>query len=326
MLFTENALNILTTKVFKWIGKAWIIKNLRWNEEVETIVSLLNSESKNIYPISIYDFERIKLSIKEKIKLLDWFVDGIVAIWDKNFPHYRWNVKNSEQPVFLFYRGNLNLLNTTNANIAVIGLLNPDKNIEIIEKKVVAELIKNDITIISWLALGCDTIAHIEALNLKWKTIAILPSSLNKILPSKNQEIANQIVRQNGLLITEYYEEYRSQMELSSRYQERDRLQALFSDGIILSASYAKNNQWKDSGSRLAMWYALNYWIPRAVIYNEELNKYDEMYDLNRQIIWEDANVIIINENNLSESIKNLLSKKNNITKNNTIQFNLFDF
>jgi DNA processing protein len=43
----------------------------------------------------------------------------------------------------------LNLLNTTNANIAVIGLLNPDKNIEIIEKKVVAELIKNDITIIS---------------------------------------------------------------------------------------------------------------------------------------------------------------------------------
>lgn len=324
MKFTENAINILTAKSYKGIGRAWIVKNIKWNESVETIVTLLNKDVKNNYLITVYDFERIKLAIKEKIMNLGWFIDGFVAIWDKNFPPYRWNVKNSEQPIFLFYRGNLSLLNATNKNIAVIGLLNPDNDTEIIEQKLVDELVKNGATIVSWLALGCDTIAHKQALNSKWKTIAILPSSLNNILPVANIELANEIIKQNWLLVTEYYEDARSQMELSGRYQERDRLQALFSDGIILSASYAKNDNWNDSGSRLAMWYALNYWILRAVIYDDEINKYDQKHDLNRQLILEEKEIITINKNNLSEKVRTIISNKSILKTEQPIQYNLF--
>ena len=42
MKYTENAINILTTKTFKGIGRAWIVKNLKGNESIEEIIQLLN--------------------------------------------------------------------------------------------------------------------------------------------------------------------------------------------------------------------------------------------------------------------------------------------
>ncbi|PJE72878.1 MAG: DNA-binding protein [Candidatus Tagabacteria bacterium CG10_big_fil_rev_8_21_14_0_10_40_13] len=325
MTYSDNSINILTIKTYKGIGRAWIVKNLRDNEKVDAIVSLLNKDAKEDYQITVEKFERNKARIIDNIEKLEGFVDGVVAIGDTDFPPYRGKVKNSEQPIFLFYRGDLSLLKTTSKNIAVIGLLNPDKDIEIMEQEVVAELVKNGATIISGLALGCDTIAHRQALNSNGKTVAILPSPLNNILPVTNKELANEIVNKGGLLITEYYEDTKSKMELGGRYQERDRLQALFSDNIVLTASYAKNDQGNDSGSRLAMGYALNYSIPRAVIYDPELNANNPKYDLSRQLIREQRDITIINQKNLSETVKKIISNKPLMKNNQQIQSNLFN-
>jgi DNA processing protein len=143
-------------------------------------------------------------------------------------------------------------------------------------------------------------------------------------MPATNKELANEIVRKNGLLISEYYENAKSKMELGSRYQERDRLQALFSDCIILSASYAKNDQGNDSGSRLAMEYALNYSIPRAVIYDPEINLNNPKYDLNRQLIRAQKDITVIPTQNLLDTIKKIVSKKPVSAGNNMYQTNLF--
>ena len=233
MIYSENSINILTAKTYKGIGRAWIVKNLRENETVDTIVNLLNIDAKEDYHITLEAFERNKERIREDILRLEGLIDGIVAIGDEIFPHYRGKVKNSEQPIVLFYRGDISLLKETNKNIAVIGLTNPDSDIEKIEQEMVSEMVKNGVTIVSGLALGCDSIAHRQTLRSNGKTVAILPSPLNNILPAKNIELANEIVRKNGLLITEYYADARSKKELGGRYQERDRLQALFSDSII---------------------------------------------------------------------------------------------
>ncbi len=325
MKFSNNVINILTAKTYKGIGKAWIVKNLKGNESIKVIISLLNRDAKDDYSITIKDFEDKSNTIREKIQRLEKFADGAVAIGDDKFPHYRGKVKNSEQPIAIFYRGDLSLLKVDNKNIAVIGLLEPDENIEKIEQKVVCELVKNGATIISGLALGCDSIAHKQALHSDGKTVAILPSSLDNILPVSNRELADEIIKNDGLLITEYYEDIKSKNELSSRYQERDRLQALFSDSIILSASYAKNNFGKDSGSRLAMGYALNYSITRAVIYNEVIDINNQKYDLNRQLIAEDKDIIIINQEDLSQVIKNILLSKPIVQNNKPSQVSLFD-
>jgi len=325
MVYTENAINILTAKTYKGIGRAWIVKNLKGNETHEKIITLLNIELKENNKTNLEEFEYKRTKIKLEIQKLENCIDGIVSIGDENFPKHRGNVKNSEQPIVLFYQGNLNLLNINNKNIAVIGLLIPDSDIEKAERNLVDELVKEGATIISGLALGCDTIAHSQALKSNGNTVAILPSPLNNILPSSNANFAKEIVINKGLLITEYYEDIKSKMELNSRYQERDRLQALFSDYIILSASYAKNNQGNDSGSRLAMEYALNYSIPRAVIYDSNTDENNPKFDLNRQLIKEDRKITIINLENLFSTVKKILNRKSDSQNTQQSQLNFFD-
>ena len=323
MKHTDNAINVLASKIYKGIGRAWIVKNLSPNMNKESIVSLLNTKAKVEHDITLADFEEKKNTVKSLLKKFDGLMDGVVAIGDDKFPLHRGQVKNGEKPIFLFYRGNLQLLQKHNNNVAVIGLLNPDKNIEEIEKAVVEKLVFKGATIISGLALGCDSIAHRQALNSNGKTIAILPSSLNNILPSTNKNLALEIVKNNGLLITEYLTDAKTKMELAGRYRERDRLQALFSDCIVLSASYAKNNLGNDSGSRLAMGYALDYKIPRAVIYSKSKNLNDPQYDLNRQCISEEKAITIINRDNMGEAINKILSIKP-ATNSKLKQSNLF--
>lgn len=308
MKISDNALNILAAKTYRGIGRAWVVRHIRGGESVNSVVARLNEDAKEERRITPEDFESNREIIKSYIGKLSDFADGVVAIGDPNFPSYRGNVKNSEQPVVLFYRGELSLLNITNKNVAVIGLLNPDKDTEAIESEVVSRLVGNGATIVSGLALGCDSIAHRQALRSNGKTVAILPSSLNEILPAANKELANEIIRNGGLLITEYYEKAKSKMELSGRYQERDRLQALFSDCVILSASYAKNDLGNDSGSRLAMEYALNYSIPRFVIYDPASDAGNPKYDLNRQLIREQSGIIVINRENLESAVSSVVS------------------
>lgn len=319
MKYTDNAINILATKTYKGVGRAWIVKNLKGNESIETIVSLLNDKTKQSNTITVDDFEFIKGKINKQLSHFEDSCDGLLAIGDKNFPMYRGSVRESEQPIFIFYKGDIDLLDINDISITVIGLLKPDKKIEDREKKIVKEIVKHEVTIVSGLAFGCDSIAHQQAI-LGGKTIAILPSPLNDILPAKNRDLAYKIIDQGGLLITEYYEKFKSKMELSSRYKERDRLQALFCDTIILAASYAQDSatRWGmqgrklDSGARLAMEYAKEYNIPRAVMYNESADINNPMFDLNRQLLSDDSDVTILTKSNLNKIIEQIKENKKN--------------
>lgn len=318
MKYTDNSLNILATKQFKGIGRAWIVKNLKGNESVEEIVSLINHKSKQETLIEIEDFEFCKKQIQDKLETYSDAYDGLVAIGDKDFPQNRGNVKESERPIFLFYKGDLSLLDIENNNITVIGLLNPTEEIIEREKRMVAELVKKNAVIVSGLAFGCDSVAHIQALE-GGKTIAILPSPIHNVLPAKNKNLAFNIVEEGGLLISEYYEDFTNPRELTTRYVERDRLQALYCDTIILAASYSQKSatNWKelagqklDSGARLAMGFAKDYGIPRYVMYDEKNDNQNPMFDLNREILNEDKNVKIISKKEIEDMFKSL-EKKN---------------
>jgi DNA processing protein len=324
MNITDNALNVLAAKTYRGIGRAWIVKNIKGNESTDRLVMLLNQGTKEGYSIPNCEFEGRKQNIRNQLEQSVGVADGVIALRDPDFPSCRGEVKNSEKPVVLFYRGNLRLLEEENKNIAIIGLLNPDEDTEVFEKRVVTNLVNHGVTIVSGLALGCDSIAHKQAILSGGKTVAILPSPITDILPQGNKGLAEAIVEHDGLLVSEYYERANSKMGLSGRYLERDRLQALFSDCIILSASYAENNLGNDSGSRHAMKYALSYSIPRAIMYDHTVNVGNPKYDLNRQLVREDSRIIIINRNNFQETLKKILSGHAKSAIDSAIQTSLF--
>ncbi len=320
MRCSENAINVMAARMYKGVGRAWIVKNLSTPKPEADIVQVLNESTKSDERATIEDFKKKKSALRRILAESSDAVDGVVAIGDDDFPPHRGCVRNSEKPIFLFYRGDLSLLSANCKNVAVIGLLNPSQEIAAIERRLVSGLVANGAVIVSGLALGCDSIAHLQTLDSNGKTVAILPSPLNDILPAKNRGLAMDIVAKGGLLVSEYLTAPKSKMQLSGRYQERDRLQALFSNLIVLSASYAKNKVGNDSGSRLAMGYAKDYSIARAVIYDQERHFNNPMFDLNRQIMRDSDDVIVINPQNCESTIRDIVKLKPTIISSEPIQ------
>jgi DNA processing protein len=87
------------------------------------------------------------------------------------------------------------------------------------------------ITIVNGLALGCDTYALKGALSIGGKCIAVMPCSLDQIVPKSNYRLASTILENGGLLISEYPTGTKLEKYM---YVERDRLQSTVSDAIIV--------------------------------------------------------------------------------------------
>ena len=212
------------------------------------------------------------------------FATGVVSYADEDFPCIPVAVKNKgERPYLFLYRGNISLLERPNNNVAVIGVTNPSDRIIQREQEIVRNLVNHGVVIVSGLATGCDTVAHDACLAAGGKTIAWLPSTLQKIFPKENQDLADRIVAGGGLLITEYSQEAESRSEAINRFIERDRLQAMFSKSVILIASYRQKEG--DSGSRHAMEAAKKYGIARYVMFNSLLDANDPQFGLNQDIL-----------------------------------------
>lgn len=167
----------------------------------------------------LYNSESNFLSaIKDDIQVIDMVnqltkeietntaLDGVICIFDQDFPLINPTVKaKGDRPYLLFYKGDISLLHHLNNNVAVIGHTSPSENIQKRERKIVSQLVKEEQVIVSGLAKGCDVIAHEECMRLAGKTIAILPSPINEVLPKEHTKQAKQIVETGGLLISEYY-------------------------------------------------------------------------------------------------------------------------
>lgn len=289
MLISDNALNMLTAKSYKGIGRKWIHDHLVGSPSEESIVRLLGEKVEDV---SIPDFEARKRDVRQKIEALDDAIDGVVGLGDEDFPQIGDGVKGADRPIALFYKGDIGLIKSASRNVAVIGLLNPAEQIAIDERKVVAALVAQGKCIVSGLALGCDSVGHREALDRGGKTVAFLAGPLNEINPPSNRCLAAEIVEKGGLLVSEYYEKAHSRNEFLARYVERDRLQAMFASCVILAASYSQNDSGKDSGSRFAMGKAKEYGVPRCVIYDKMRDADNQMYNLTREEIDAGAKIL----------------------------------
>lgn len=108
-----------------------------------------------------------------------------------------------QPPQELYAVGNLMLLTYVD-NLAVVGSRAVSNYGREVTTQLVTELAWSSIVIISGLALGVDSLAHRAALEAKGSTIAVLPSGIENFYPASHQRLADQIIRQHGLIISEY--------------------------------------------------------------------------------------------------------------------------
>ncbi|PXF52960.1 MAG: DNA-protecting protein DprA [Candidatus Methanophagaceae archaeon] len=108
----------------------------------------------------------------------------------------------SNPPVLLHVRGNIDALNKD--CIAIVGTREPTEYGIDAAERLGALFAKRGYVVVSGLAKGIDAAAHQGALRANGITIAVLAHGLHTVYPSKNKELANAILKNNGALVSEY--------------------------------------------------------------------------------------------------------------------------
>ena len=131
-------------------------------------------------------------------------------------------------PVLLFYQGDLELLEQP--KLAIVGARDASKTGVASVKKIVQEL-QNHFVVVSGLARGIDTAAHIAGLKNGGKTIAVIGCGLDVYYPKENRELQDYIAKHHLIL-----SEYPTQAEPKKfHFPERNRIIAGLSQGIVVA-------------------------------------------------------------------------------------------
>ncbi|OVE78637.1 DNA protecting protein DprA [bacterium G20] len=88
--------------------------------------------------------------------------------------------------------------------VAIVGSRKVTSYGRQVTRELSSELVKVGVVIVSGLALGVDSIAHQAAIDAGGLTIAVLPTSLERIYPAAHLNLARQIVTTGGCLVSEY--------------------------------------------------------------------------------------------------------------------------
>ena len=104
-------------------------------------------------------------------------------------------------PAKLYLVGDALVLNKP--SIAIIGCRDASNYGKRVAFNFAYELAKEGFVIVSGLARGIDTYAHLGAVKANGKTIAVLGSGLKHIYPAENKELCNEIIKKGGSVITE---------------------------------------------------------------------------------------------------------------------------
>lgn len=228
---------------------------------------------------------------------------GLVGFYDEEFPDVLRKTVNEEgkldPPLLLWYRGDFSI--TQVPGFAIIGTRESTPEGVAGGTFLAGEFAKRGFNIVSGLAIGCDTCGHKGALKVEGKTTAILANGLdhNSIYPPENQELAEQIVENGGLLISEY----RIGTPVN-RYSlvARDRLQS----GLSLATLVIQTGE--HGGTMHAATATLKAGKPLYTMYfKDEVTRQHEKCLGNAYLVEHGAKYICGSDNldQISESIKN---------------------
>ena len=168
----------------------------------------------------------IKKDVKRHLEYMQKHNIDIIGIDDNEYPQLLNQIYNP--PLCLYIIGRKEILNET--SIAIVGSRDATEYGKSVAKDFAYNLACNGVNIVSGLARGIDTYAHIGSLNAVkekalvqneiliehkeadinkskntiGKTIAVLGNGLDRIFPPENSNLAEDIIKSGGCIISEY--------------------------------------------------------------------------------------------------------------------------
>lgn len=198
-------------------------------QQLSAINSCRNSLFSQAYRDSV-----LQIALQEK-EFVDNHHVNTLYFTDDNYPQRL--LECDDAPIMLYGLGNYNL-NARHA-ISIVGTRHATPYGNNFVKKLIKNLSErlDDFIIISGLAYGIDVAAHRAALDCGVPTVGVLAHGLNTIYPAQHRNIATEMIKTNGGLLSDY----RSQDALhKGNFVARNRIVAGLCDCTIVVESAEK--------------------------------------------------------------------------------------
>ncbi|MBU0475177.1 MAG: DNA-processing protein DprA [Bacteroidetes bacterium] len=205
----ENYLKIRSLLDTEGIG---IIKLLRLAETFGSISDVYNSNYDQLKSIdqlnhdlatkvsnTIKDFSESKYKYEAELETLINLGGQAITYWDDDYPQPLKNI--FYPPIILYVLGNYKF--EDEQSISIVGTRKNTDYGKLVTNRFSSELAKQNITIISGMARGIDSVAHKAAIKASGRTIAVIGSGLDVIYPPENKMLFNEII-ENGAIISEF--------------------------------------------------------------------------------------------------------------------------
>lgn len=196
----------------------------------KTAVELLLQTRKNLDP------QTYAQSIKNAG--ISW-----ITIFDEAYPKLLRQIY--DPPVVLYYKGEI--LPQDAQAVAVVGTRKMTGYGKAVTEEFTKGLVEGGLTIISGLARGVDSQAHLTAIHHKGRTLAVLGGGLNQIYPPENINLAEKIIS-GGAVLSELPPPYPS---MPGNFPARNRIISGLSLAVLVTEAA------EDSGSLITARLAL---------------------------------------------------------------------
>ncbi len=208
--------------------------------DIETAFNANSRELSQIDGLSVKKAEnfikaRDKVNIEKAVKEVENRGINYLTFEDENYPQMLRQISNP--PVVLYYKGDLFSCNLQKT-LAVVGSRRASSYAKEALAKIIGELQNTDICIVSGLASGIDTSAHIAALDNNLKTIGVIASGFDHTYPAANKHLYEKIENGNGAVVSEYYPTFEP---LKFRFPQRNRIVSGLSYGTLVAEASLKS-------------------------------------------------------------------------------------
>ena len=190
------------------------------------------------------------------------------------------NVESKFCPEILYCAGSMDLPISPPPLVSVIGSRDATESGLEETRRIAKFLAKNNVTVVSGLARGIDTMAHTTTMEYKGRTIAVLGTPINRVYPKENSEIQNTIIRDH-LVVSQYPTGH---VTKPRDFALRNKTMALISNcTIVVEAG-------ETSGSLYQCWEALRLGRPlficKGIMENDSLKWPKKMRDYGAMILY----------------------------------------
>lgn len=162
-------------------------------------------------------------------RALEWVSQpghDIVTLADGEYP--KMLLESADPPVLLYVAGDLSRL--TEPALAIVGSRNATP-VGVDTAREFAEFISGrGVTIVSGMALGIDSAAHLGGLAGPGGTVAVVGTGVDIVYPARNRELAHRIV-ENGAIVSEYPLGTRP---MTANFPRRNRIISALCRGVLV--------------------------------------------------------------------------------------------